>query len=62
MSLKSKLESSGVSSERLDALTHDAASRLASRANNEGLADQIELLYQAGFSDEEIAEELGINL
>jgi len=62
MSLKGTIEAAGLSSQDLDALTHDAASRLASRANNEGLGDQIELLYQAGFSDEEIAEELGINL
>jgi len=60
MSLKSKLESSGVSTERLDSLVYDAACRLASRANNEGLSAQIELLEGAGFSESEIAEELGI--
>jgi hypothetical protein len=62
MTLKQKLEAAGISSEQLDGLVHDAASRIASRVNNEGMAEQLILLDQAGFSDDEIAEELGLDL
>ena len=62
MTLKQKLEAAGISAEQLDGLVHDAANRIASRVNNEGMAEQLILLDQAGFSDDEIAEELGLNL
>jgi len=62
MTLRQQIEAAGITSEQLDSLVHDAASRIASRVNNEGLAEQLILLDQAGFSDEEIADELGFDL
>ena len=39
----------------------DAASRIASRINNEGMKEQSEFLESAGFSPEEIRDELGLS-
>lgn len=44
MSLKMKLLDRGITSEDLDEIVHDAASRLASNANNDGAGSQIEFL------------------
>ena len=41
MSFKAKLEAAGIQSEMLDDLVHDAASRVASRVNDEGLKEQL---------------------
>lgn len=62
MTFRQQLEAAGITGEQLDDLVHEAASRIASRVNNEGMAEQLILLDQAGFSDDEIAEELGIEL
>lgn len=58
-SLKQKLISQGVDSSDLDRLVDDAASRLASAANNDGISAQLELLERAGLSEAEILAELG---
>jgi|6_EtaG_2_1085325.scaffolds.fasta_scaffold03439_8 hypothetical protein len=60
MSFKAKLEAAGVESEMLDDLVHDAASRVASRVNNEGMGEQLDYLAQAGFSESEIEESLSV--
>jgi len=53
--LKSKLEALGATSETLDSIVDDGASRLASRINNEGMSDQIEFLEnKVGLSEDEI--------
>lgn len=60
MSFKAKLEAAGIQSEMLDDLVHDAASRVVSRVNNEGLKEQLEYLDRAGFSEAEIEESLSV--
>ncbi|KGM26764.1 MULTISPECIES: hypothetical protein [Photorhabdus] len=60
--LKHRLEQAGVTSEMLDNLVHDAASRIASRVNNEGMSEQIEFIESAGITETEIADELNIPL
>lgn len=62
MNLKQLIESKNIPSDALDGLVHDAASRMASRANNEGVSEQLDFLSQAGFTDQEISEELGLSL
>jgi len=46
MSLNMKLLEQGFTSEDLDEIVHDAASRLASNANNDGIGSQIEFLQK----------------
>lgn len=58
-SLKQKLITKGIDSSDLDLLVDDAASRLASAANNDGISAQLELLERAGLSEAEILAELG---
>jgi hypothetical protein len=54
ISLQSKIEKMG-RHDILDELVDDGASRIASRVNNEGLAEQIEFLTQkVGMSEDEI--------
>lgn len=60
MGLRQQLEAQGLNSQDLDSLVHDAAGRIASRANNEGMAEQLVILDMAGFSDDEILNELGV--
>ena len=52
--LKQKLESLGVDSEALDSLVDDAAQRVATRVNNEGMKEQLAYLEAAGFSEEDV--------
>ena len=53
--LETKLNELGFTAEDLDSIVDDAASRVASRINNEGLAKQIRFLeYQAGMSEHAI--------
>jgi len=59
-SLKAYLEEQGKDSLDLDSLVDDAASRMASRVNNEGLSEQLEFLEKAGLSEEDILEELDL--
>lgn len=61
ISLFMELQQAGISSDQLDGLVHDAAERVASRVNNEGMQEQLEFLEQNGFSDEEIRDELGLD-
>lgn len=61
MSFKVKLEAAGIKSEMLDDLVQDAASRVASRVNNEGMNEQLDYLANAGFSEAEIEDSLGLN-
>jgi len=56
--MKQQLQKLGITSAHLNSLVETAGSRLASRANNEGMADQLTLLDQAGYNDEEIWAEL----
>lgn len=56
MSFKSELQRKGVTSEMLDELVHDAASRIASRANNEGIQAQLALIEEAGIPESEIKD------
>lgn len=62
MSLKPKLEAAGIESSMLDDMVHEAASRKASAVNNEGMSEQLGFIQSVGYSDQEIAEELGISL
>jgi hypothetical protein len=62
MTLMQQIEKAGITSEALDDLVHDAASRLAATANNNGLARQLNFIESAGITEAEIAEELGIHL
>ena len=61
-SLKQRMQEEGIESTMLDNLVHDAASRRASAINNDGMSAQLEYLEQCGVSDQEIADELGIDL
>lgn len=56
MSLKQNLINLGATSENLDSLVDDAASRIASRTNNEGMSEQLRFLAQAGMSENDILE------
>jgi hypothetical protein len=56
--LKIALEKKGVESALLDDIVHDAASRLASNANNEGIDGQLDfLLNTCGWTEEEVLNE-----
>jgi hypothetical protein len=53
--LKKLLLEKGIESANLDDVCHDAASNLASSANNEGIDGQLEfLLEKCGWSSEDI--------
>jgi hypothetical protein len=55
--LKSKLFELGVESETLDSIVDEGASRLATRANNEGMKEQLRFLEnEVGMSENEILE------
>ena len=59
MSLKYDLQKQGIESELLDEVVQDAASRLASNANNDGMKSQLEFLtVVCGWSDEDVVEAL----
>tara|TARA_B100000780_G_C20927225_1_gene369555 strand:- start:239 stop:598 length:360 start_codon:yes stop_codon:yes gene_type:complete len=59
--MRQQLEKVGVTSEYLDGMVHDAASNMATNANNDGMKAQIEFLNQVGFSDERIWAEVLID-
>lgn len=52
--LKKELSNAQLDTHDLDDVVHDAASTLASNANNEGLNGQIQFLTSLGWSFEEI--------
>ena len=53
--LKSQLSKLDVESSMLDSIVHDGASRIASRVNNEGMAEQLRFLEdQVGMSEQDI--------
>jgi len=55
--LKEEFAKEGIESAHLDEITHDAASQLASSANNGGLDDQIDfLLDTCGWTAEDILQ------
>jgi hypothetical protein len=56
MSFLTELQGKGVTSEMLDGLVHDAASRIASRTNNEGMQAQLALIEEAGIPEFEIKD------
>lgn len=59
MSLKNQLQTLGVSSESLDDAIHQAASQLASNANNDGLGNQLDFLTTTcGWSDQNVLDAL----
>jgi len=43
-----------MTTDNLDSIVHEAATDMATNANNDGMKSQIEFLTQAGFSDERI--------
>lgn len=53
-SLRQRMGQIGLGTEALDAMVHDAASDMATNANNGGVKSQLEFLLQGGFSDERI--------
>lgn len=57
MSIKDQLLKKGFGSENLDDVVHDAASQMASNANNGGLDQQVQfLITSAGWSEDEILD------
>tara|TARA_R110002051_G_C8762475_1_gene501897 strand:- start:4071 stop:4259 length:189 start_codon:yes stop_codon:yes gene_type:complete len=59
MSLKQKLIALGYESAHLDDVVHDAASTLASNANNDGMGNQIEFLtVTCGWSEKAVIDHL----
>lgn len=59
MTLKERILQAGFESVNLDDIVHDAASSLATNANNGGLDDQIEFLVTTcGWTEEQIMEAL----
>ena len=52
--LLKQLTANGVEEDCLDDLVHDAASSLASAANNGGVASQVEFLVGQGFTADDI--------
>lgn len=52
--MRAKLESLGITSENLDSMVDEAASDMATNANNGGMKSQLDFLTQAGFTDERI--------
>lgn len=56
-----EIKNQGYQSSNLDDLTQDAASELASNANNEGMQAQVEFLLTCGWSNEDILGRLKIN-
>jgi hypothetical protein len=59
MSFKTSLIDRGVSATDLDEIVHDAASQLATNANNSGIANQIEFLTTTcGWSERSIHDAL----
>ena len=60
MGIKQRLYKEDFKSEDLDDLVIDAATRLASNTNNDGMSNQIDFLYSCGWSDSDILKELNI--
>lgn len=59
--LKEILLKNGLEAASLDDITHDAASSLATNANNEGVDGQLEfLLTTCGWSPQDIIDRIGI--
>jgi hypothetical protein len=58
MTLAHTLASRGIGFSRLDDLVHEAAGRMASQANNEGMAGQLAFLEAAGYSEADIVAAL----
>ena len=59
MSLKQSLLADGYESQHLDEIVHDAASQLASNANNDGMSNQLDFLtVTCGWSDQEVRKAL----
>ena len=62
MSLKYKLQQEGIESESLDEIVDDAASQLATTANNDGMKSQLDFLtVTCGWSDEDVVKVLKEN-
>ncbi|MEZ9708607.1 hypothetical protein AB4254_08005 [Vibrio breoganii] len=58
MSLHSILHHKGYTSEDLDSVVNDTASRAATQTNNNGLSAQLKYLAEQGLSDKDIVEAL----
>jgi hypothetical protein len=56
--LRQRIDRSEDLRERLDALVHDTAARVASRTINDGVAASLAFLHAEGVTDEEIREAL----
>jgi len=55
--LRQRIEALTTDAEALDGIVHDGASRVASRVNNEGMAEQIRFLQEdVGCSEDEIID------
>lgn len=61
MTLKQILERNNIDSSQLDSLTHEAAGRMATRANNDGMSQQLSFLEQADMTEEDILQDLGLD-
>jgi len=60
MSIKLTLQQLGYESAHLDEVVHDAASQLASNANNDGMSSQVDfLITTCGWTEDQILSELG---
>ncbi len=61
--LKTKLWEMGVTAEDLDSIVDEAASRIASQVNNEGISEQLRFLEdQCKMSEEEIVKAVQADL
>lgn len=61
--LKSKLWEMGVTAEDLDSIVDEAASRIVSQVNNEGISEQLRFLEdQCKMSEEEIVKAVQADL
>jgi hypothetical protein len=59
MNIKEQLHKESYEAEHLDGIVHDAASSLATNANNDGLDGQVDFLKTTcGWSDENIMQAL----
>lgn len=55
--LESKINALGADCETLDSIVHDAASKIASRVNNDGMSEQIRFLEtEFNMSEDEILD------
>jgi len=54
MTAKEYIEKHNIQSEDLDDVVHDTASQMASNANNGGIDEQIQVLKNGGWTDNQI--------